>query len=233
MLTSFAGNTNFPDRLHTALLLLDRSEQLLKLPDRRASPGDATNPTDPATITLTNVSYLYKKNSDSRDILVNNASLTAGVRNVSLRLSPGFFAIVGPIGAGKSTLTKLIEGALPLQYGTIRTESEGPLAANGLLRIPQECGAFLPGTVRELVVRGSQIPFTDAQVRESLISAGLAQYAYQLDKPIARHKSGGEAQRWRIARALLLSPYVNGLIIDEGFASIDPPQSARDSASTP
>jgi ABC-type glutathione transport system ATPase component len=146
-------------------------------------------------------------------------------RDVSFELSLGqILGLVGPSGAGKTTLARCLAQLETVDCGAVRIEGRAALRGEIQL-IPQEPAAsFNPRfTVAEalaepLVVRqlGNREMWRKA-VREALERIGLAADAET--KPILAF-SGGEHQRLALARALMLQPRV--LILDESLSGLDP-----------
>ncbi len=153
------------------------------------------------------------------------------VCNVSFQLTHGeTVAFVGPSGAGKTTLVKLLVGLYPPQSGAIRyngidsadIEPDELRAQIGF--VTQDTQLF-SGTIREnlLFVRPDA---TDAECLDALHQAAadslLARANKGLDTLIGEggvKVSGGEKQRLSIARALLRRPRL--LVFDEATSSLD------------
>jgi ATP-binding cassette, subfamily C, bacterial len=170
------------------------------------------------------------------DIELENVTWTppgavrAAVFNVSVRIQAGaVLCIVGPSAAGKSTVARLMAGALQPDGGVARLDgAELPTwqtaqlgAAIGYL--PQEVALF-PGTIRDNIAR-----FGDASDADVVAAAKLAGahemiarlplgYGTRLDDTAAG-LSGGQKQRIALARALLGDPAV--VILDEPNANLD------------
>lgn len=162
-------------------------------------------------IALSNVSYAY----DGRNV----------VHNLSLIVRPGrVLALSGPNGSGKTTV-------LTLLLGLVRPK-DGKVTANGLdlvgldgAQFRRQIGVlfqhahFLPGTLRENLVRGRK-DVTDADLQRALhdaeASSIVARLPSGLDCLVGEdfdRLSGGERQRLSLARALLGRP--GTIILDE------------------
>jgi ATP-binding cassette subfamily B protein len=150
---------------------------------------------------------------------------------VSFRLERGdTVAFVGPSGAGKTTLVKLLVGLYPPQSGQVLYNGQ-PGARVDLARLRERIGfvtqdtQLFSGSIREnlLFVRPDA---SDAECLEVLRKAAcdslLARADRGLDTLIGEggvKVSGGEKQRLSIARALLRRPHL--LVFDEATSSLD------------
>ena len=153
------------------------------------------------------------------------------VRDISFRIGRGrTLAFVGPSGAGKTTLVKLLVGLYRPQAGRIlyngvdSREADMEALRERIGFVTQETQLF-SGSIREnlLFVRPDA---TDAECLEALRRAAcqglLARAAKGLDTVIGEggiKVSGGERQRLSIARALLRRPDL--LVFDEATSSLD------------
>jgi len=146
---------------------------------------------------------------------------TAALDGVDLALrADDFLAVVGPSGAGKTSLLRAILGLVPPTTGRV-------VRARGLRTgyVPQIGAADLtfPLTVTECVLlaraRHRNLPWATreerAQVGDLLERLGLSGLA---DRHL-RSLSGGQLQRVFIARALLGDPQL--LVLDEPTSGID------------
>ena len=139
-------------------------------------------------------------------------------------------ALVGPSGAGKTTLVKLLVGLYQPQSGRILYN--GVAGADIDLDALRERIGFVTqdtqlfsGTIRENLLFVNPAA-TDAQCLEALRKAScenlLARADRGLDTVIGEggvKVSGGEKQRLSIARALLRRPHL--LVFDEATSSLD------------
>ena len=153
------------------------------------------------------------------------------VSNVTFGLSRGeTVAFVGPSGAGKTTLVKLLVGLYPPLTGTIRyngidAADIDPEELRAQIGFVTQDTQLFSGSIREnlLFVRPDA---TDAEcldvLRRAAADSLLARADKGLDTLIGEggvKVSGGEKQRLSIARALLRRPRL--LVFDEATSSLD------------
>ncbi|GIX47122.1 MAG: hypothetical protein KatS3mg131_1333 [Candidatus Tectimicrobiota bacterium] len=160
--------------------------------------------------------------------LVELRRVTAGYdrqplwRALDFALWPGqFAALVGPTGAGKSALLKVLVGLLPVMTGSVQ---RAPHLAIGYVPQGEAIDGHLPLTVEQMVCLGGYRqtrpwPWFNKQERRQaaawLERLGLGAYR-------GRHLSqlsGGQQQRVLLARALMGQPQL--LVLDEPTTGVD------------
>ncbi|MEI6281057.1 MAG: ABC transporter ATP-binding protein [bacterium] len=160
-----------------------------------------------------------------------NDALNPALTNVSFKVKSGeTIAFVGPSGAGKTTLVKLLVGLYQSKKGGVfyNNVAEKELNLNKLRTefglVTQDIQLFA-GTIREnlLFVNPNA---TKEQCLDALKKSAAGSLLERADKGIDTvigeggvKVSGGERQRLSIARALLRKPSI--LIFDEATSSLD------------
>ncbi|MFZ5870827.1 MAG: ABC transporter ATP-binding protein [Actinomycetota bacterium] len=153
------------------------------------------------------------------------------LRGVSLRAEPGqMVALVGPSGAGKTTVTALVarlydptSGVVRLGGVDVREVSQEELHRRVGV-VTQEAHLF-HDTVRANL-RYARPEATDAEIEEALRAAQVWSLVEQLPEGLdtvvgdrGHRLSGGEKQRIALARLLLKAPGV--IVLDEATAHLD------------
>jgi ABC-type multidrug transport system fused ATPase/permease subunit len=186
--------------------------------------------------TLDNLEALgVVKHTDLKaDVVIENLDyfLSSGEKLLSIKkfvVEEGeFIGIYGRSGAGKSTLLDLLLGLLEPTYGRILIGEES--ATNAIKKFPGQIAyvpqnpALIRGTLRDNLTFGNiSNTFPDAEMCANLFTQlGLVKRGSVANDVLSRNidsLSGGEFQRFAIARALLTQPKL--LILDEPVSALD------------
>ena len=197
--------------------------KLFGILDATPDVDEVATPTDlPATgdVVVNNITFSYA--AGSRPALENvNLTLTAGTR----------LALVGPTGAGKSTLAKLMarlydpnEGSITYGGVNLRDATMQSLRER-IVVVPQE-GFLFNGTIRENL-RIAKSDATDVEIDNALHALGVFErfmaFPQGLDTEVherGSRLSAGERQLVALSRAALIDPAV--LVLDEATSNLDP-----------
>ncbi|NDC46210.1 MAG: ABC transporter ATP-binding protein [Actinobacteria bacterium] len=140
-------------------------------------------------------------------------------------------ALVGPTGAGKSTLAKLMARLYDPTVGSVSYGGvdlrQATLASlrQRIVVVPQE-GFLFNGTIRENV-RLARVTASDAEVESALSRLGILDHFERLPEGLdtevrerGSRLSAGERQLVALGRAALVDPAV--LVLDEATSNLDP-----------
>lgn len=157
---------------------------------------------------------------------------TPALDQISLMIESGsFVAIVGPSGAGKTSLVDVLLGVLLESSGTVRISGKPPLETiarwpGAIAYVPQDV-AMSSGSIRENITLGfpdnseDQFLIEDA-LRLAQLSDFVASLPQGLDSQVGERGtklSGGQRQRLGIARAMFTKPKL--LVLDEATSALD------------
>jgi len=167
----------------------------------------------------------------SKQFRLRNGSVVEVLKGIDLDVPDrSITAVIGPSGAGKTTLSRCISLLEQASSGSILVNGEelSALDRDGLRRARRAIGTIFQSSAllrRKTVAENIALPLrylgvveSDIQrrVRELLVSVGLPDKVDYFPDQL----SGGQRQRVGIARALVLHPQV--LLADEATSGLDP-----------
>ncbi len=225
--------------IQTSRALFARIFEYLDLSPTIVSPASPA-PIDASKLGLVefeNVSFRYDESEDEE---------SSGLTNITFQIEPGeYVALVGPSGAGKTTITSLIPRFFDVSSGAVKfagvdvkdCDQDELISHIGILSqetflfndtIAENIAYAKDGATQEEIEEAARL----ANIHDTIVSfpegynTVVGERGYRL--------SGGEKQRIAIARVLLKDPQV--LILDEATSSLDTQserlvQAALDSAS--
>ncbi|MBR5798755.1 MAG: ABC transporter ATP-binding protein [Lachnospiraceae bacterium] len=210
---------NFYNQIITNLAAAERIFEIL---DTKPEITDASNvcemPPIEGKVTFENVSFSYDEETDVLD-------------NVSFEIKPGeTIALVGPTGAGKTTIVNLISRFYDVQKGTVKIDGHDvkKVSIESLRRqmgIMTQDNFLFTGTIKDNIRYGK----LDA-TNEEIIQAAKAVHAHDFimklekgyDTELSERGGGlsvGQKQLLAFARTMVSDPKI--LILDEATSSID------------
>jgi ATP-binding cassette subfamily B protein len=216
------------------LEVLDLEPSVADAPDARPLPDDVART---ATIELDDVSFRYPAASE-----VSLASLESVARlqteipgttleHVSFTVPHGHLvALVGPSGAGKTTISQVVARLYDVTGGAVRIAGQDvrevtQASLRDAIGIVTQDAHLFHDTIRANLLYAKP-DATDAELEQALARAQIADLVHRLPDGVdtvvgdrGYRLSGGERQRLAIARLLLKAPPV--VILDEATAHLD------------
>jgi len=184
---------------------------------------DGSRMSSEVRLSVEQVSYAYSPNPSQAPIFTLEAT--------SFQVKPGeIVAVLGPNASGKSTVLKLIAGALEPLSGRILLNGmetylmEPRLRAQHIAMVQQESQLLFPAKVWEFVLQGRH-PYGKSLRFETEDDVAIAKKAlgdvgaHHLMDRLMDQISGGEKQRVILARALAQQPMM--LLLDEPTLHLD------------
>ena len=231
----------------TGMAALDRVFRVLAITPKIVEKRKAiTTPPPHGEVTFENVKFRYhddseesrgldEESSPSRNANGNGNSKGYGhhwvLDDLNFTVRPGeHIALVGPSGAGKTTLVSLLprlydvsEGRILIDGIDVRDYGLKPLRQS--IAIVQQDSLIFTGTVKQNLIYGRPTA-TDDEVIAAAQAANAHDFIMDLPEGYESqlgergvNLSGGQRQRISIARALLKNPHI--LILDEATSALD------------
>ncbi len=238
LLGPLQGLSNVRIDVMTALVSFERVFEVLDLPSLIEEKPDAVVlPAQSGRLEFDRVEFTYPKADD-----VSLASLEAVARadsrdhaqvlhDISFRAAPGqMVALVGPSGAGKTTITHLVARLYDVGEGAVRVGGHDVRdvtlqSLEDVVGYVTQDAHMFHDTIRANLLYANPAA-TDPEVWEALEAAQIATLVRALPDGLQTvvgdrgyRLSGGERQRLAIARLLLKSPAI--VVLDEATAHLD------------
>lgn len=210
---------NFYNSLLTAMSYLERIFETIDEPVRvKDAPGAAAMPPIKGEVTFRDVSFSYEEGH----LILDRINFTARQGET--------YAIVGPTGAGKSTIVNLISRFYNVDSGQILIDGTD-ISTVTIRSLRTQMGVMMQdsfifaGTIMDNIRYGNR-EATDEQVIEAAKTVCAHDFIMEMDNGYltevnerGSRLSAGQRQLISFARALLADPKI--LILDEATSSID------------
>jgi ATP-binding cassette subfamily B protein len=222
----------------SALVSFDRVFEVLDLPPMIAEkPGAVDVPRGPATVEFTNVNFSYPRAEEvslaslESVAVLEQAPTSQVLFDVSFTAAPGqLVALVGPSGAGKTTISHLVPRLYDVRSGSVSINGidvrDATLSSvRAVIGVVTQDAHLFHETLRSNL-RYAKPDATDAQILDALRAAHILPLIESLPDGLdtvvgdrGYRLSGGEKQRIAIARLLLKAPDI--VVLDEATAHLD------------
>jgi len=221
--TPLAEVSNIVDQYENAKASSARVFGLMDIPAEVQDADDATELTDvEGSVEYDDVTFSYDDDDDDGETIIDGVSFAA---------DPGdTVALVGPTGAGKSTLCKLLLRLYDVDDGAVRVDGHDvrDVTLDSLREhvgyVSQDTYLF-DGTIAENVAYG-EFDATRDEIEAAARAADAHEFVTDLpegyDTEVGERGvklSGGQRQRIAIARAVLADPEI--LVFDEATSDVD------------
>jgi ATP-binding cassette, subfamily B, bacterial len=238
LLGPLQGLSNVRVDVMTALVSFDRVFEVLDLPTTVPERADAVElPRGAATIEFDQVRFRYPRADEvslaSLEVVARKETKDTGevLRGISFTAEPGqMVALVGPSGAGKTTVTNLVARLYDVTGGTVRVG--GTDVRDLTLQSLEDAVGYVTqdaymfhDTIRENL-RYARPGADDRELWAALEAAQIRRLVESLPEGLdtvvgdrGYRLSGGERQRLAIARLLLKAPAI--VVLDEATAHLD------------
>lgn len=215
--------SNFYNNFITNLTAAERVFDILDTPPEIFDKGDVeTLPEIKGEVVFNHVSFTYDKGTPAE---------TKVLEDVSFKVKPGeTIALVGPTGAGKTTIVNLISRFYDIEEGTITVDGYD-LTKVSIESLREQMGVMtqdnfiFSGTVRDNILYG-KLDATEEEVIAAAKAVNAHDFIMKLEKgydtPLKEQGAGlsiGQRQLIAFARTMVSMPKI--LILDEATSSID------------
>lgn len=159
--------------------------------------------------------------------LTKRFGAVTAIRDISFTVNPGeLFGLIGPDGAGKTTMLRIIAGVMAADSGLVRVEDVDVVTHPEQVRerisyMPQRFGLYEDLTVDENIRFFAEVFAVPRKVREEraarlLSASGMLRFRGHL----AGHLSGGMKQKLGLTCSLVHAPRI--VLLDEPTTGVDP-----------